>query len=286
MKRCASLAAILLLPALFVCAAAATVLPRWKTAPHVPPLPAADTSGIARINGTKLYFAVFNARGNAPVILLHGGLGSSAQWGDEVPLLARTHKVIVMDSRGHGRSELGSRPLSYGLMASDVIGLLDFLKTPKASVVGWSDGGIIGLLLGIHHSQRIDKLFIFGANFNNDYTAPFPPDRSMFARYKAASEATYRRVSPTPNDFPKLLRALGALYAHEPNISPAELATIRAQTIVADGQYEQFIPRKHTEKLARLIPGAKVVIIPDVSHGGPTQDPVRFHKAVIALLDG
>ena len=108
----------------------------------------------------------------------------------------------------------------------------------------------------------------------------------MFARYKAKAEADYRNLSSTPNDFPKLLGALRTMYGHEPNIGAAELGMIRAKTVIADGQYEQFISRKHTEMLAHLIPGAKLVIIPNVSHGGPAQDPIRFHQAVLNLLDG
>jgi pimeloyl-ACP methyl ester carboxylesterase len=286
MQRLVLIAALALVPLGSVCATAQSQTPLWKTMPGVSPMPKADRSGIAALNGIELYYAVFNERAGKPVILLHGGLGSSDQWGDEVPLLATTHEVIVVDSRGHGRSTLGSQPLSYELMASDVLGLMDRLKLAKSSIVGWSDGGIIGLMLAIHHPDRLDKLLTYGANFNNSDEPAGAPDPAAFARYKAMAEAQYREHSPTPNDFPKLVGALRDMYGREPNIAPAELGTITAQTVIADGQYEQFISRKHTETLARLIPGAKLVIIPDVSHGGPTQDPVRFHAAVANLIDG
>jgi pimeloyl-ACP methyl ester carboxylesterase len=84
-----------------------------------------------------------------PVILLHGGLVDSNYWGNQVPVLAKYYQVIVMDSRGHGRSSRDERPFGYELMASDVIGLMDYLKIQKAAIVGWSDGAIIGLVIAI-----------------------------------------------------------------------------------------------------------------------------------------
>src|SRR5438270_11659517 len=99
-----------------------TALP-WKTLPVVPPMPKADESGLAPVNDIKMYYAVFNKQGKDPVILLHGGLVSSDEWGFEVPLLSKTHKVIIVDSRGHGRSSMSHQPLGYDLMASDVLQL-------------------------------------------------------------------------------------------------------------------------------------------------------------------
>ena len=252
--------------------------------PAVAAMPRDDLHGYETINGARLYYAVFNARGGRPVILLHGGFGSSDQWGDEVPRLTRDHEVIVLDTRGHGRSTLGTAPLHYDLLASDVAAIMGRLDVPRAAIVGVSDGAIVGLLLAIHHPARVGALLAWGANFNNDYHSPGPPDRSMFLRYISSVKATYRRVSSTPNGFAKLASALEAMYAREPNIPAADLHRIVAPTIVADGQYEQFVPISHTRLLASLIPGARVVIVPNVSHGGPTQDPVAFHRIVARLL--
>src|SRR3954463_4717986 len=81
-------------------------VPLWKTMRALEQMPVPDKSGLASINGLQLYYAGFNNHGSSPVMLLHGGLGSSNWWAAEVKLLARNHKVIVMDSRGHGRSTL------------------------------------------------------------------------------------------------------------------------------------------------------------------------------------
>jgi pimeloyl-ACP methyl ester carboxylesterase len=99
-------------------------------------MPNADEGGLASVNDIRMYYAIFNKDGKDPVNLLHRGLGSPDHWGFEVPRLSKTHKVIIVDSRGHGPSTKSDKPFSYNLMASDVLQLMDYLKIKKASIVG------------------------------------------------------------------------------------------------------------------------------------------------------
>lgn len=262
-----------------------TNVPLWKTLPEVSPMPKADESGLANVNDIKMYYAIFNKEGAEPVILLHGGFVSSDEWGFEVPLLSKTHKVIILDSRGHGRSYMSDKPLRYNLMSSDVLQLMDFLKIKKASIVGWSDGGIIGLILAIKYPQRINKLFTFGTNYNLSGYKTEPFDSLSAARFMAKAQANYNRLSPAPDNFAELRKALRKMYSAEPNLSAEEIKTIKAPTVIACGEYDQFIKREHFEELAHLIPKAKLVILPNVGHAGPLQDPLHFHQAVVNLLD-
>jgi pimeloyl-ACP methyl ester carboxylesterase len=262
-----------------------TITALWKTLPEVPPMPQADESGLAPVNDIKMYYAIFNKEGKDPVILLHGGMVSSDYWSFEVPLLSRTNKTIIVDSRGHGRSTLSNQPLSYNLMASDVLQLMDYLKIKKASIVGWSDGGIIGLILAIQNPERVNRLFTFGTNFNLSGYKSEPSDTAMSSRFMAGVQANYREHSSTPDNFSGLMKALGKMYNIEPNLKPEEIETIKAPTVIAFGEYEQFIKREHFQMLAKLIPGAMLVMLPNVSHGGPLQDPAQFHRAVMMLLD-
>lgn len=268
------------------CAFSQTNVPLWKTLPEVPPMPKADQSGLATVNNVSLYYGIFNKKGKEPVILLHGAFVSSDIWGFEVPLLMKTHQVIVVDSRGHGRSSMPDQSFTYNLMAADIIQLMDELKIRKASIVGWSDGGIIGMILAIRHPEKINKLFTFGANYNLSGYKTEAPDTALSAKFMTRAQKDYRSLSPTPGDFTGLKKALGKMYDTEPDLKPAQIKTIRSPTVIAYGQYEQFIKAEHFQELARLIPGAKLVIIPNVGHGGPLQDPVRFHQAVISLLNG
>src|ERR1700758_3667714 len=109
--------------------AQANAAPQWLTLSPTPSLPKAEQSGFAPVNGIKIWYASFG-RGE-PVILLHGGLANSDYWGDQVRALRTHYHVIVMDSRGHGRSTRDEKPYGYDLMASDVLGLRDPLKIDK-----------------------------------------------------------------------------------------------------------------------------------------------------------
>ncbi|WP_162842815.1 alpha/beta fold hydrolase [Mucilaginibacter pineti] len=259
--------------------------PLWQTLPVEPTMPAANQSGLAPVNDIKMYYAIFNKYGKDPVILLHGGFVSSDVWGFEVPLLMKTHQVIIVDSRGHGRSTMTDQPFSYSLMSSDVLLLMDFLQIKNASIVGWSDGGIIGYLLAIYHPERVNKLFTFGANYNSSGYNSAPSDTSTAARFMERAATNYRRLSSTPDNFSGLKKALSKLYGTEPNLTAAELGMIKAPAVITFGEYEQFIKRDHFKKMVKLIPNARLVMLPNIGHGGPLQDPIRFHGAVMKLLD-
>jgi len=166
-------------------AAAAHAELQWLTLPPTPSLPKPAGSGYAPVNGVRIWYATFG-RGE-PVLLLHGGLANSKYWGNQVAVLARTYRVIVMDSRGHGRSTRDERPYGYDLMASDVLALMDFLKLPKAAIVGWSDGAILGLDIAIHHPERLTKLFAFAANSDPSGVADIAQS-PVFKAYIARAE--------------------------------------------------------------------------------------------------
>src|SRR5438128_1624332 len=105
--------------------------PRWQRLPEPAPMPEPDESGYAPVNGIRMYYAVFNRAGDDPVILLHGGMSNADHWGNQVPALLGRHRVIVADSRGHGRSTRTGEVYGYRLMASDVLALLTHLGIDK-----------------------------------------------------------------------------------------------------------------------------------------------------------
>ena len=129
--------------------AARAASPQWLTLPPTPSLPKPVASGYATVDGIRVWYAEFGH--GSPVILLHGGLVNAEYWGNQVRVLEDHYRLIVMDSRGHGRSTRNATPFGYDLMADDVLGLMNILHIPRAAIVGWSDGAIIGLDLAIHH---------------------------------------------------------------------------------------------------------------------------------------
>jgi len=101
-----------------------------------------------------------------PIIFLHGGMGSANSWGDQVEFFSKTYRVITPESRGQARTSDSKAALTYHLMAEDIVRLMDELKISSAYIVGWSDGGNIGIDMAIHHPERVKKLVAYGANIN------------------------------------------------------------------------------------------------------------------------
>lgn len=268
---------------LFVSLLATTVRaePQWLTLPPTPTLPKAEESGFAPVNGVKIWYATFGK--GEPVILLHGGLANSNYWGHQVPALAERYRVIVMDSRGHGRSTRDERPYGYELMATDVIGLMDFLKIPKAAVVGWSDGAILGLEIAIRHRARLSKLFAFAAN--SDPSGVKDVEKSpVFTAFIARAEKEYEALSATPGQYKSFVEQISRMWATQPHYTAADLKGITTPTWIVDADHDEAIKRENTEFMAAEIPGAGLLIQPEVSHFSFLQDPAQFTWDVMHFL--
>lgn len=256
----------------------------WQTLPPTPPRPPAIAEGKAPVDGIEIYYAEYGA--GQPVILLHGGLANSDYWGLLIPALVPHYRVIVMDSRGHGRSTRDAQPYGYDLMAKDVVGLMDFLKIAKADIVGWSDGAIIGLDLAMNFPDRIDRVFSFAANSTTAGLKPDIDKNPTFAAFIERAGEEYKKNSPTPDQYDAFLAQIGQMWATQPNWTAAELARIKAPVLIIDGDHDEAIRREHTEELAKEIPGAQLQILPNVSHFAFLQNPAEFNAAVLKFLGG
>jgi len=237
---------------------------------------------VRAVNGVHIWYAVFGH--GAPVILLHGGLANSSYWGLQVPALAKHYQVVVMDSRGHGRSTHDDRPYGYDLMTDDVVGLLDFLKIHRAAVVGWSDGGILGLDLAIRHPDRVSKVFAFAANTDPSGVVADVEKNPTFATYIERARHEYERLSVTPKQYDVFLDTIGKMWATQPNFTLEQLNNISVPVQVVDGDHDEAIKRPHTEQIAAAIPGAGLLIQPNVSHFSFLQDPEQFTSDVLHFL--
>ena len=271
-----SLASLLIL---FACPARAE--PQWLNLPPTPGLPSTAQSGYAEINGVKIWYAVFGH--GQPVLLLHGGLANSNYWGNLIPALSNDYQVVVMDSRGHGRSSRSSEPLGYDLMASDVLALMDFLKLDKAAIIGWSDGAIIGLDIAIHHPERLTKLFAFAANSDPDGVADVSQSQ-VFNAYIARAKAEYQNLSPTPAEYDSFMAQVTKMWETQPHFSAENLHGIRTTTWIVDGDHDEAIKRSNTLFMADQIPGSGLLIQPKVSHFSFLQDATQFNADVLHFL--
>jgi pimeloyl-ACP methyl ester carboxylesterase len=273
----------LLLGVLLVLAALPTsAAERWETLPPTPAQIPSERSGQANANGISIHYAVYGQ--GSPVILLHGGLANTDYWGNQIQALAPHHTVIVMDSRGHGRSTRDSRPYGYDLMADDVVALMDVLKVAKADIVGWSDGGILGLDLAMRHPDRIGKIFAFAANTVTSGVIDGVDKNPTFAAFIERAGHEYEARSATPQDYDAFVEQISKMWASEPNWTDAQLKAITEPVLVVDGDHDEAIKREHTEYIAATIPGAGLLILPNASHFAFLQDPGLFNYAVLHFL--
>lgn len=256
---------------------------RWETLPEPAPMPAAAETGYAKVNGIEMYYATFGA--GDPVLLIHGGLGHADIWASQVAELSKTHKVIVADSRGHGRSTRDAQPFGYDLMASDYLALLDYLKVDKTALVGWSDGGIIGIDIALNHPERLTKLYAQAANVTTDGVDPGVETNKTFGAYIERSGKDYARMSKTPGEYDAFLEQISHMWASQPNWTKEQLATITTPIAIVAGDHDEAIKREHTEYMASAIPGAKLIILPNASHFAMLQAPDEYTKSVTDFID-
>jgi len=271
--------------ALLVFASSARAEQQWLTLPPTPSLPQAAQSGYAPVNGIKIWYASFGtkeARGE-PVILLHGGLANANYWGNQVKVLQSRYRVIVMDSRGHGRSSRDDKPYGYDLMASDVLALMDFLKIPKAAIVGWSDGAIIGLDIALNHPERLTKLFAFAANSDPSGVSDITSS-PVFNAFIARAEKEYETLSPTPTEYQSFLAQVQKMWETQPNWTADDLARISVPVWIVDADHDEAIKRENIEFMAANVPNAGLLLQPEVSHFSFIQDPEQFTADVVHFL--
>src|SRR5215213_3115419 len=215
---------------------------------------------------------------------MHGSLGDKAEFVNLAPFLAAAgYRTVAFDLRGRGRSAWGDQPITYAQMAADALGLLDHLGIAKTDVVGWSQGGSIGLELAIHHPERLGRVVAYGANFSPEgvqfvESEQLPP----FERFIA----NYQRLSPEPGRWDELLEVLGALDATAPNYTEAELGSIPVPVLVLDGAEEEFVKPEHTKQMAALIPGSTLVLMPGTGHFAVFAKPGLFDQIVLDYLAG
>jgi pimeloyl-ACP methyl ester carboxylesterase len=248
----------------------------------LPPLPPADAEGYVENDGARIWHARY---GTGPaVVLLHGGLGNADNFGYQVPALIEAgYQVVVVDSRGQGRSTRDERPYSYQLMASDTRAVLDKLDIAKAAYIGWSDGADTALVLSKETPERSRGVFFFACNVDATGAKPFE-FTPVIGRIYNQHVKDYAALSPTPAGFEAMRDDLNVMQAAQPNYTAADLAAIKVPVWSVLGRNDEFIKSEHAEYIARSIPGARFVELARGSHFAPLQQPELFNATVLKFL--
>ena len=227
-------------------------------------------------DGVTLYYESYGE--GEPLLVIHGNGGSIGTMAAQVAHFSRTYKVIAMDSRDHGRSGDSAETLTYEEMTDDQAALLDHLKVGPVNVLGWSDGGIEALLLGIRHPAKVKKLIAMAANLNPTEDA-FSPDILALIKTMMAD------IPATARDTPEGRRALKVtgMMLVEPNIDAKALEGITAPTLVLAADHD-VIRDEHTVDIYHHIPNSQLAIFPNATHMIPYDDPATFNATVERFL--
>ena len=226
-------------------------------------------------DGVKLYYETYGQ--GDPLLLVHGNGGSVGTLAAQIDHFKAKYRVIAMDSRDQGRSADSQEPITYEKMTDDLAALIDHLQVGPVDVVGWSDGGIEALLLGVRHPGKVQKIVSMAANLN---PGPEAFDPEVDALIKSMMELP-DEVKNKPEGR-RQLKVVGMMLK-EPNIPPAMLAKVTAPTLVLASDND-LVRLEHIVTIYKSLPNAQLAIFPNRTHLIPYDDPEQFNSTVDRFL--
>lgn len=239
----------------------------------------------ADVNGVHMYYESTGA--GEPLILLHGGFGGVHLFGGQVPALAERYRVLVPEQRGRGHTADVEGPISYQLLADDIVAFLEETVGEPAHLVGVSDGGVVGLLIAIARPELLRKLVTVGGNFHGDgllnvamWTHASPDDEAW-----TGPRQRYAAVSPDGAEhFPVVFTKLQQMWRYgQPILTTADLAQISIPVLVMVGD-DDVIHHAHTVALYEALPHGQLAVIPGASHGVFMEKPDVFNRLVLDFV--
>ncbi len=252
----------------------------WKYTSSAKPV-----TGYISHAGASIYYEVYGQ--GKPVLLLHGGLSNKLSWFSQLPwLVSAGRQVILIDTRGHGESSHGHIPLSYPVFADDVRLVMDKIGIASTDIIGWSDGGIIALLMGLETPQRVDKIVAISANFNP--SGVLEDNGAADERFHAFADLFLSdRIrgwwSGAGAGHPDLAAELTALWQSEPQLEHEHLRAITAPTLVITGEND-VIDLPHSGTLAQMLAKGKIEVVLGAGHASTMTHADQINKLIADFL--
>tara|TARA_R110002110_G_scaffold7536_8_gene38494 strand:- start:69844 stop:70641 length:798 start_codon:yes stop_codon:yes gene_type:complete len=232
------------------------------------------------INGAKIYYEEYGK--GEPLLLIHGNGGSIESMGNQIDYFKTKYRVIIADNRGQGKSEMKTDSLTYTQITKDWEGLVNYLKLDSISIVGWSDGGIVGLEMAISGKSKIKKLVAMGANLRPDSTAVNSWAVKEVLQSKKMINSKIQEKDTTANW--NLRKQLLGLLGDQPNIPIEDLSKIKTKVLIIAGD-EDIIRSEHSLEMYENIPKAQLCIMPGETHFAPASNPKLFNEIVNRFLE-
>ncbi|WP_418649726.1 alpha/beta fold hydrolase [Tenacibaculum aestuariivivum] len=238
-----------------------------------------ETGSYAKINGTKIYYEEYGK--GEPLLIIHSCGTDIKAMEFQINYFKDKYRVIAADSRGQGKSKLKTKKLTYDLMAEDWEALVKHLKLDTVNILGWSDGGIIGLKMGINNKVKINKIVTMGVNLRLDTTAVNDWAIKQVKKMHTETIKMLKKGDTSKNWETEL--QLDKLLLNEPNISHADLKKIKAEVLVTIGDRD-IIKNEHAVEIFNNISKAQLCIMPGANHGIPRNNSTFFNAIADKFL--
>jgi pimeloyl-ACP methyl ester carboxylesterase len=250
-------------------------------------------SGHAPVNGISMYYEIHGEGAGAPLVLLHGG-GSSIEvtYGRVLPLFARHRKVIALDEQNHGRTGSRDVPERFTASADDVAALLGQLQIERADIMGFSNGASVAMHVAIRHPGLVRKL-IFASSMTKKSGAP--PEfwdaisKGTFADMPQPFKDAFLELNPDPQRLHIMFERDAERMRNFVETSDEDVKSLNVPTLIIAS--DRDVPKpEHAVELARLIPGAHLIILPG-AHGEFLGDLLsakkgsRYPELTVALIE-
>ncbi len=237
-----------------------------------------------QLGDVKTWYEVYGPTDADALVLLHGGMSDGTAWGANAPAMAERYRTFIPDRRGHGKTPDVDGPLTYDDMADDTILFLEQVVGGPARLVGWSDGGVVALLVSMRRPDLVHRQVLVGTNFHHDGLLPDfdlgdDPNADDVGMFKALYEAVDGDLANWPVFFAKTTR----MWREEPTLTVDDLKAVHAPTLVLVGD-DDAIYFDHTTALYEGIAGSQLCVAPGTSHVVTLEKPVLFNELVLAFL--
>jgi pimeloyl-ACP methyl ester carboxylesterase len=220
-----------------------------------------------------------------PVLLLHGGLSNSDLLLDAIgPSLAEHHRVIAFDRRGHGRTPDTDAAFHYADMATEAVRVIEEVIRGPAHLVGWSDGGIVALLVALERPEVVRKVVVVGANYHHSGLLPVEPDPDSTFLH-SLTEAYTERSPDGPEHLGIVYAKALAMLRSEPTLTTSDIALIKQPTLVVAGD-DDAIALSHTCSLYEALPQGQLAVLAGASHALPVEQPEVLGRLTAEFLVG
>lgn len=231
-----------------------------------------ENGGFVNVNGVKLYYEMYGE--GKPLLLLHGAGQSISAFKNQIDFFSKHYKVIALDSRGRGRSTDTDDELTYVNQAKDVKEFLDVLALEAVDIIGWSDGGIIGLILAMEHPEKVKKLVAMGANIHPD---------GLFPERLQHHKETLKKLEADEKSKKTMNYKITKQLINYPQLKFEDLTKIVSPTLIMAGDHD-VITDLHTVQIFQSIPKANLAIFPGETHWFPAMNPTLFNSTVFDFL--